>query len=116
MLRCLWNADANDLVGSVRGSRGRTYTTTVRLRPVDDETWRVESGLCSCPIRAACKHVAALVIAAGGAAEIRASMMRCVRRHPRIGASRWRRYFPRFRPPIRGELLGDRAEPIRQRA
>jgi superfamily II DNA or RNA helicase len=70
VLRCLWDPEAHHLVGSVRGSQGRTYTTTVQLWPTGDDSWSVESGLCSCPVRADCKHVAALVIAAGGAAKM----------------------------------------------
>jgi superfamily II DNA or RNA helicase len=67
VLRCLWDPEAQQLVGSIRGSQGRTYTTTVQLWPIDDDIWSAENGLCSCPVRADCKHVAAVVIAAAGA-------------------------------------------------
>lgn len=64
VLRCLWDQTTHNLVGSVRGSQGRNYTTTVRLRPGASGTWGADSGMCSCPVRANCKHVAALVITA----------------------------------------------------
>ena len=67
VLRCLWDPDVHNLVGNVRGSQGRTYTTTVQLLPVDADTWSVESGFCSCPVHVDCKHVAAIVVAAVGA-------------------------------------------------
>jgi superfamily II DNA or RNA helicase len=68
VLRCVWDPDAHTLVGNVRGSQGRIYATAVQLWPVDSDTWSVESGRCSCPVRTDCKHVAALVIAAAGTA------------------------------------------------
>ncbi|HZE17446.1 MAG TPA: hypothetical protein VE197_18060, partial [Mycobacterium sp.] len=30
VLRCLWDPDVHNLVGNVRGSQGRAYTTTVQ--------------------------------------------------------------------------------------
>ncbi len=70
VLRCLWDPAARNLAGSVRGSQGRTYTTTVQLWPLGADTWSVEGGFCSCPVRADCKHVAALVVAAVGATKM----------------------------------------------
>jgi len=70
VLRCRWDPRARNLVGSIRGSQGRTYTTTVQLWPVDTDTWSVEGGFCSCPVQADCKHVAALVVAAVGATKM----------------------------------------------
>jgi superfamily II DNA or RNA helicase len=69
--RCLWNPDANHLLGNVRGSRGRAYTTTVRLSPLDADTWHLDGGSCSCPMHVNCKHVGAIVIAASGATKLR---------------------------------------------
>ncbi|MBO0880631.1 MAG: SWIM zinc finger family protein, partial [Mycobacterium sp.] len=60
VVRCLWNPDHRSLVGNVRGSRGRTYTTTVQLSPNANDGWTVEFGVCSCPMGADCKHVAAM--------------------------------------------------------
>ena len=64
VLQCLWNPDAGSLVGSIRGNRGRTYATTVRLAHSHADTWRIQEGRCSCPMQVDCKHVAALVITA----------------------------------------------------
>ena len=70
VLRCLWDPDVHNLAGNVRGSQGRTYSTTVQLSPVDSDTWNVENGFCSCPVHVSCKHVAAIVIAAAGATKM----------------------------------------------
>jgi superfamily II DNA or RNA helicase len=72
VLRCLWDPDVHNLVGTVRGSQGRTYATTVQIFPVGTDTWSVDRGFCSCPMHVNCKHVAAIVIAAVGAAKGRA--------------------------------------------
>ena len=66
VIRCLWDPDACSLLGNVRGSRGRTYTTTVQLSEEATDNWTVQLGLCSCPMQADCKHVAAIVVAAAG--------------------------------------------------
>lgn len=63
--QCLWNPDARTLVGSVRGNYVRPYLATVFLVPRAAGTWAVGGGGCSCPVRRDCKHVAALVVAAG---------------------------------------------------
>ncbi len=66
MTRCLWNADSGSLIGSVRGNRGRHYTTAVQLARAFDG-WRFRSGRCSCPMQVNCKHVAAVLVFAGRA-------------------------------------------------
>ncbi|MCV6986967.1 DEAD/DEAH box helicase [Mycobacterium shinjukuense] len=66
VVRCLWDPDDDALVGSVRGNRGRSYTTTVHLSADRADTRRVTLGLCTCPMRFDCKHVAAILIAATG--------------------------------------------------
>ncbi len=71
VLRCTWDPGAHNLVGNVRGSHGHTYTTTVQLLPLHADAWNVERGLCSCPVRVDCKHVAAIVIAAVEATRVR---------------------------------------------
>ena len=99
VLRCLWDPDIHNLVGSVRGSQGHTYTTTVQLSPVAIDTWSVESGFCSCPVHVNCKQVAAIVIAAAGATKMRAQ-----RTPPRPAPAAWRQsldaLLPRPRPTI----------------
>jgi len=92
--RCLWNPDAHQLVGNVRGSQGRTYTTTVQLLPVDVDTRTVQRGFCSCPMHANCKHVAATVIAAAGAAKMRGQPTP----PPPVPAG-WRRSLDALLPP-----------------
>jgi superfamily II DNA or RNA helicase len=72
VIRCLWDPDACCLLGSVRGSRGRTYTTTVQLSEEDTDIWAVEFGECSCSMQLDCKHVAAIVVAAAGVTKPRA--------------------------------------------
>ena len=71
VIRCLWDPDACSLLGNVRGSRGRTYTTTVQLSEEATDNWTVQLGLCSCPMQADCKHVAAIVVAAAGVTKTR---------------------------------------------
>ena len=66
VLRCLWSPDAGSLVGSVRGSHGRSYATTVHLAHGPAGTWVLKGGRCSCPMQVDCKHVAALLITAAG--------------------------------------------------
>jgi len=95
VLRCVWDPDARTLAGNVRGSNGRTYAATVQLWPIDTDTWSVESGLCSCPVRADCKHVAALVIAAAGAAAVPDQ-----RRPDRPAPPAWRQSLDALLPPI----------------
>ena len=54
------------LLASVAGSRGRTYQTLVSHDPRAGRR-RDWSGRCSCPMRADCKHVVAVVLAARAA-------------------------------------------------
>jgi superfamily II DNA or RNA helicase len=70
VVRCQWNPNQGSLAGSVRGSQGRTYTTTVELSEGVDGIWTVEAGLCSCPMTLDCKHVAAVVTAIAGSAKL----------------------------------------------
>jgi superfamily II DNA or RNA helicase len=72
VVRCLWNPNQGSLAGSVRGSQGRTYTTTVELSAGVDDIWTVQAGLCSCPMVLDCKHIAAMIVAAAGATTTRA--------------------------------------------
>ena len=90
----LWDPDVYNLVGNVRGSQGRAYTTTVQLLPVDIDTWSVESGFCSCPVHVNCKHVPAIAIAAAGPAKPGAPNLRRLRQLQRRGGSGWTRGFP----------------------
>lgn len=66
VMRCLWNPKPGNLVGSVRGNRGRTCTTVVNLVCDSADRWTLRGGRCSCPMQVDCKHVAALVVAAAG--------------------------------------------------
>ncbi|WP_343600908.1 SNF2-related protein [Mycobacterium sp.] len=72
VVRCVWNPDDGTLVGAVRGSRGRTYATTVHLSAGLADIWTIDRGRCSCPMQVDCKHVAAIVIAASGNTTTRA--------------------------------------------
>ena len=94
VLRCLWDPDVHNLAGNVRGSQGRTYTTTVQLLPVDIDNCNVESGFCSCPVHVNCKHVAAIVIAAAGATKMRAQPT-----PPPPPPTAWRRSLDALLPP-----------------
>ena len=94
VLSCVWDPDAHNLFGAVRGSQGRTYTTTVQLSPVDTDTWNVESGFCSCPVQVNCKHVAAIVVAAAGATKMRAQ-----RTPPPPAPTAWRQSLDALLPP-----------------
>ena len=115
VLRCQLDPDVYNLVGKVSGSQGRTYATTVQLLPADIYTWSVERGVCSCPVHAGCKHVAAVVVAAAGTTKMGPDQRR-LRRLNRRGSSRWMRCFPRPRPTIAPDTAGDRAEPVGERA
>ncbi len=64
VLHCQWSPDAGTLLGTVRGNHARPYTTTVRLVRGRTDIWAFGAGRCSCPMRADCKHVAALVVMA----------------------------------------------------
>lgn len=71
VVRCLWNPGDDNLTGSVRGNRGRTYTTTAQLSMDYADSWCLEIGLCTCPMQVDCKHVAAILIAASGTTKTR---------------------------------------------
>lgn len=68
VLNCLWDAQRQTLAGSVWGSQGRAYATTVHLSPDGTGNWKVAFGFCSCPVHLDCKHVAAIAIAIADAA------------------------------------------------
>ena len=102
VLRCLWDPEVHNLVGNVRGSEGRTYTTTVQLWPVDTDSWSVEQGLCSCPVHMNCKHVAAIVVAAAGAAKMGAQPT-----PPPPAPAAWRRSLDALLPaPSASDRIG----------
>lgn len=88
MLRCLWNPDEGSLVGSVRGNGGHTYTTTVQLSSDLVDVWSVTIGLCSCPMKVDCKHVAAVLVAATGSTKTRAQRQSPAA--PPLARSAWR--------------------------
>jgi hypothetical protein len=94
VLRCQWDPDVHNLFGNVRGSQGRSYTTTVQLLPLDTATWSVGGGFCSCPVHVNCKHVAAIVIAAVGATKMRAQTTP----PPSVPAA-WRQSLDALLPP-----------------
>ena len=100
VLSCVWDPNLHRLFGAVRGSQGRTYTTTVQLWPVDTDSWSVESGFCSCPVQVDCKHAAAIVIAAAGATKMRAQ-----RTPPPPAPTPWRQSLEALLPPA---LTNDR--------
>jgi hypothetical protein len=57
-----WREPARALVGSVTGSRGEKYLTTVRFD--DSEPAKFSRAECSCPMRHDCKHAVALALVA----------------------------------------------------
>lgn len=65
VLQCQWSPDAETLVGTVSGNQLLAYTTTALLVRHAADSWLVGGGRCTCPMRMDCKHVAALVVAAG---------------------------------------------------
>ncbi|MBP2218001.1 DEAD/DEAH box helicase [Arthrobacter sp. CAN_C5] len=67
-----WNAGFTELSGKVEGSRGSAYRTTVKFSGSSGAIPGLSYGLCSCPMRSNCKHVAALLLT-HNAAQPRAS-------------------------------------------
>ena len=65
VLQYQWSPDAATLVGTVRGNHSRPYATTAILTQGAAGPRAVKGGRCSCPMRVDCKHVAALIVAAG---------------------------------------------------
>ncbi|MGH3439255.1 MAG: SNF2-related protein [Sciscionella sp.] len=61
VIQALWKPEAGTLIGTVRGSGGRVYTTTAYFAPGVD-TRVLTEGECSCPVGIDCKHVAALAL------------------------------------------------------
>ncbi len=64
VVKCQWSPDSCTLLGAVRGSRARSYTTYVRLGREPAGTLAFAGGRCTCPMGVDCKHVAALLVAA----------------------------------------------------
>lgn len=94
VLRCLWDPDAEELLGTVRGNNGRTYQTTAELMPIDTDTYALDGGDCSCPMEEDCKHVAAVVLAAAGP-----TVLRPARAPAPPAPPAWRRSLDALLPP-----------------
>jgi len=58
-----WHEAENKLIGRVRGSGPKPYSTIVQLSGAGTGL-RFDTGICSCPVGVDCKHVVALVLAA----------------------------------------------------
>ena len=59
-----WNDTADTLTGAVSGTAREPYTCTISVTRSATGTATFARGLCTCPVRMNCKHVAALVLAA----------------------------------------------------
>ena len=70
VIRCLWDPDACSLLGNVRGAAAAPTPPRFSC-PEATDNWTVQLGLCSCPMQADCKHVAAIVVAAAGVTKTR---------------------------------------------
>lgn len=57
-----WDDEASTLRGTVRGSGGSTYSTSVRMRPTAAGPMRLVNSSCDCPVESGCKHAAALLL------------------------------------------------------
>jgi superfamily II DNA or RNA helicase len=68
VLHMWWDEPNSALRGTVHGSAGELYTTTVYVTPADGLLLEFEQGLCSCPVAVNCKHAVALTLAAAAAA------------------------------------------------
>lgn len=97
VLSCVWDPKLHRLFGAVDDSHDRTYTTSVQLWPADIDTWNVESGSCSCPVRVNCEHAAAIVVAAAVATELRA--------HGMPAAAPWPQSLDALLPPAPSSRL-----------
>ncbi|MDJ0319101.1 DEAD/DEAH box helicase [Pseudarthrobacter sp. PS3-L1] len=62
------------MLGKVRGGSDAPYSTTAKLVR-RGAGWSCTVGICSCPVRKDCKHVAALLFAAEDAPAIRAQLL-----------------------------------------
>jgi superfamily II DNA or RNA helicase len=64
IVRLRWDESRGSLHGTVRGSAGELYTTTVYFAPADGAPLRFEQGICTCPVAVDCKHAVALALQA----------------------------------------------------
>jgi superfamily II DNA or RNA helicase len=64
VVRLRWDESRGSLHGTVRGSAGELYTTTVYFAPADDGPLRFEQAVCTCPVAVDCKHAVALALKA----------------------------------------------------
>jgi superfamily II DNA or RNA helicase len=64
VVRLRWDEARGTLHGTVRGSAGERYTTTVYFAPADGTPLRFEQAICSCPVAVDCKHAVALSLQA----------------------------------------------------
>ncbi len=81
-----WDADGPELTGRVLGSGGSVYVTSVGFYTAPSGVFP-EKGLCTCPMRANCKHVAALLLAGNDLQREVTAQHQAVR----SGPSRWER-------------------------
>ncbi|TXN31959.1 DEAD/DEAH box helicase [Lacisediminihabitans profunda] len=65
-----WDADAEILTGTVRGTRPHPYQCSVLLASTPGGRVRPTSSICSCPMEVDCKHVAATLLV-NNAAQVR---------------------------------------------
>jgi superfamily II DNA or RNA helicase len=71
VIRVRWNDSQHTLQGTLRGTAGELYTTTVYFTPGDDGSPpEFEQSVCTCPVAVDCKHSVALTLRA---AELRAA-------------------------------------------
>ncbi|WP_394770728.1 SNF2-related protein [Lacisediminihabitans sp.] len=70
VLETHWDAEANILTGTVRGTRPQPYQCSVLLASTPGGRLRPTSSICSCPVDVDCKHVAATLLA-NNAAQVR---------------------------------------------
>ncbi|HEY8721404.1 DEAD/DEAH box helicase [Pengzhenrongella sp.] len=57
-----WDGKASTLRGTVSGSGGSTYSTSVRMQPTAAGPMRLLDSSCDCPVESGCKHAAALLL------------------------------------------------------
>jgi superfamily II DNA or RNA helicase len=58
-----WNASRTHVVGRVKGTEPKPYTTSVEMRRAPSGQLRSFVGTCDCPVGVNCKHAVALVMA-----------------------------------------------------
>jgi hypothetical protein len=67
VVRTWWDDARGALAGTVHGTHGEFYTTTVYFSPPDGSPLQFEQSLCTCPVAVDCKHAVALALSAAGA-------------------------------------------------